>query len=616
MRVRTRPDVIKTKQMPRVSRQKKCLFLIHLVPFVYAQLPIPSQPFQPPPASSGAIRSNSSTIPNPQWSNLLGDLLWFYDAQRSGNLSTYNRVSWRNNSALSDNPSGGFYDAGGMYGSMTWTLTSICWGATSFGSGYDLAQQTPYLDSILRWAFQYLINAQPNITSLVVQVGDASIDNNYWGGDQNIPTPRPTWLISTKYPGTDVAASAAAAYAACSILYNGTSLYPSGTKSNHSSIGTPANLTDLTFSKTLLRYAQNLFAFARDTQPQQVYSQSLPSSVGSSYPSSGYLDDQALAALFLAAASLESPYSYQYQNSSNPDGDAKYYYEGALNLFKNSSLGGGNGALNWDNKVPALGVLGVQVSSMYEPWSNTTDFWTQEAERYLDNVVNGQGYGHLTQGGLLYYQGDSNEASLNPALNAAMLLSLYAPLATNDTRRNSYEAFAASQRDYVLGNNPMEMPYVVGVNPNSPRNPHSALASGGNDTGTINTYPTEEAHVLYGAVVGGPDKNDQFWDIRSDWPETEVALDYNAPLLTIAAANVISNTQDPFYTVLQAGAYESKRPKQGTHPCDAVFSCGKGTASRTKKIVIAVVVTVVGLGVIAALVYTFWFRKKYKGKSW
>lgn len=66
------------------------------------------------------------------------------------------------------------------------------------------------------------------------------------------------------------------------------------------------------------------------------------------------------------------------------------------------------------------------------------------------------------------------------------------------------------------------MPYIVGSNPNSPSNPHSAAASGGNDIGKINTSPSKEAYVLYGAVIGGPDKNDNYYDIRSDWPETEV----------------------------------------------------------------------------------------------
>lgn len=50
------------------------------------------------------------------------------------------------------------------------------------------------------------------------------------------------------------------------------------------------------------------------------------------------------------------------------------------------------------------------------------------------------------------------------------------------------------------------------------------MASGGDDINQIDSSPPQEAYVLYGAVVGGPDNKDRFFDIRSDWPETEVRL--------------------------------------------------------------------------------------------
>lgn len=58
-------------------------------------------------------------------------------------------------------------------------------------------------------------------------------------------------------------------------------------------------------------------------------------------------------------------------------------------------------------------------------------------------------------GGLLYYPGDSDSNSLNPALNAAMLMRRYAGFATSDDKRNTYLSFAQSQLDYALGDNPM-----------------------------------------------------------------------------------------------------------------------------------------------------------------
>lgn len=42
-------------------------------------------------------------------------------------------------------------------------------------------------------------------------------------------------------------------------------------------------------------------------------------------------------------------------------------------------------------------------------------------------------------GGLLYYNGDSDAASLNPALNAAMLLHRFAPLASTNEKKAAYQ---------------------------------------------------------------------------------------------------------------------------------------------------------------------------------
>jgi hypothetical protein len=59
------------------------------------------------------------------------------------------------------------------------------------------------------------------------------------------------------------------------------------------------------------------------------------------------------------------------------------------------------------------------------------------------------------------------------------------------------------------------------------------MASGGDDISKIDTVPQQEAYVLYGAVVGGPDKKDRYFDIRSDWVESEVgALFSDKTLIT------------------------------------------------------------------------------------
>jgi len=79
----------------------------------------------------------------------------------------------------------------------------------------------------------------------------------------------------------------------------------------------------------------------------------------------------------------------------------------------------------------------------------------------------------------------------------------------------------------------------------------------------------------------------------------KVAIDYNAPLLTLAAMHVMNDSNDPFYTSLQAGAYH----KLNGHPCDAAYPCHH--LSKGVKITLAVVITVVGLILIALL--GWWF---------
>ena len=89
----------------------------------FAQLPLPNASFTPPSPSFGVQHANASQKSNvdPHWSSLMGNLLYFYEAQRSGKLPSNKRVPWRNDSAVEDGRdvgadlSGGYYDAGGVY---------------------------------------------------------------------------------------------------------------------------------------------------------------------------------------------------------------------------------------------------------------------------------------------------------------------------------------------------------------------------------------------------------------------------------------------------------------------------------------------------------------------
>ncbi|KAF5369970.1 hypothetical protein D9758_001185 [Tetrapyrgos nigripes] len=551
---------------------------------VASQLSLPESPWLPPDASKGAQPSNGSS-PNSQWSNLLGNLLYFYEAQRSGVLPSTNRVSWRNDSCTNDGSdvgldlSGGYYDAGDYIKAtfpLSFTLMSICWGATDFGKGYDMANQTAYLDDMLRWGLDWLIKTHPSNNTLYIEVADTGIDNAYWGGDQHIPEPRPSFQINNTHPGTDAAAAASAAFASCSNLYAGRGF------NRGQAYQPPASLTNSSYADTLLNHSQQLYSFAINASGGWLkYQKSVPI-VTDSYASSGYGDELTIAALFLSAAT----------NSSS-------YYQDALDYYKQFSLSGQDAVFNWDSKTPGVYVLFAQLAQAgYEFASGELSSRQMECERYFDNIVNNKSKATLTPGGLIFYDGDSNSATLNPALNAAMLLARYAPIASSSEKTTAY---------------------LARVNPNSPSNPHSATASGGDDILNIDTVPLHEAYVLYGAVVGGPDPTDKFFDIRNDWVESEVALDYNAPMLTLAAMHVLNDTNDPFYTSLQAGGYEPVKP-QG-QPCDDAIQDGCAASgghhmSTGVKIALIVVLVVVGSVILGLLSYYLWVvRKRRQGKT-
>ncbi|KAJ3723121.1 9 glycosyl hydrolase [Lentinula raphanica] len=593
----------------------------------YAQLSLPSPAWLPPNATAGATATTGSntSVPNEQWSTLLGDLLYFYEAQRSGKLPSSNRVSWRNNSATSDGSdvnldlTGGYYDAGDYIKvafPLSFTLNSICWGAVDFGMGYDISNQTSYLDSMLRWGLDWLIKMHPSSDTLYVEVADTGIDNAYWGGDQNIPGPRPSFQINDTSPGTDAAAGVSAAFASCSYLYYGGALSPTTIGKSSVNSTAPASLKNTTYADTLLTHAVQIYDLAVNASGgMTLYQNSVPE-VQDSYASSGYGDELVMAGLWLSLAVNASQSANSTLNITSPS--PQTYYSLAESYYSQFNLAGQNSVFNWDDKTAGTYVLFAQMAFLgFEGASNLSQ-WQTEAERYLDVVVDpssSKGAASLTKGGLLYYSGDSNDASLNPALNAAMLLTRYAAsgLCSDNDKRAAYLSFAQSQLDYTLGKNPMFVPYVVGLHPNSPINPHSAMSSGGDDINEIDTSPSlsqGNTYILYGAVVGGPDRFDRFFDIRSDWVENEVALDYNAPMLTLTAMHIVTDDVDPYFTQLQVGENEQVKPKG--QPCDDAIQngCSGHLLSEGGKIALGVVFGVTGLVLIGLLGMWIWTIRK------
>lgn len=186
-----------------------------------------------------------------------------------------------------------------------------------------------YLDRMMRHGLDWLIKAHPEPSTLYVQIGSAAVDNNYWGGDQGIPNPRQSYVINSTAPGTDAAASAAAAFAASSVLYSGTPL-----ATTSSAYSPPASIVNATYAQILLSHAKDLYDFA-NTTTRQVYQTNVPAVKGV-YASSGWQDEMVWGGLWMALATNNSA-----------------YYADALSLYQSAKLTPVDKVLNWDSEFYA-----------------------------------------------------------------------------------------------------------------------------------------------------------------------------------------------------------------------------------------------------------------------
>ncbi|KAI8639883.1 Six-hairpin glycosidase-like protein [Parasitella parasitica] len=360
----------------------------------------------------------------------------------------------------------------------------------------------------------------------------ARVHDFYTGPDSEIQDPRPSYQINETDFGTDAAAMAATAFASASAFFN-----------NLVDV-TNENEDDRKYADTLLEHATQLYSSARTILPYSRYHKSVPT-MKHVYSSSGYVDELLLAGIVLYKATKQ-----------------KSYLDETMDMYRETKgLNNHTEPLDWDNKWGALYLMLAEVAPDYHD-QDEASLTRAEAEMYLDGIVSGRSV-NKTGGGLLFWDAYSTENSNSIAMSTSFLLLTYAakilrPLAEQspsgkDTmlvKAQAYEDFANSQIDYIFGKNPLNQNYVVGERSNSPKYPHSAPASGFTSLKEALKNPQDlsRAHTIYGALVGGPAKNDSFADVRLDWSQTEVALDYNAPYQNILAYQIMFHAEDPFYT--------------------------------------------------------------------
>ncbi len=447
---------------------------------------------------------STSNVPPPVASNfnhaeVLQKSLFFYETQRSGALPNDNRVTWRGDSGLEDGSdvgvdlTGGWHDAGDhvKFGfPMAFSTTMLAWSGIEDEAAYQSTNQWGYLKDNLKWVCDYFMkchirNPDGSTQRFYGQVGNGSADHAWWGPAEVMPMARPSYYVDANSPGSDLTGETAAALAAASMIFAD---------------------DDPAYSAELLDHAMALYDFA-DTYRGE-YSDAITDATAFYNSWSGYNDELVWGAIWLYRATGDNAYlnkaTSDYSNlGTEQSGEKSWHW-----------------TIAWDDKSYGAYVLLAELTGQSQ--------YMQDAERWLDywsDGYNGQqityspgGQAHLDTWGSLRY-----------TANTSFLAMVYAEYieASNPTKSATYRDFGISQLNYILGENPQNRSYVVGFGNNPPINPHHRTAHG-SWANSIQT-PTDNRHILYGALVGGPGSaNDQYTDDRGDYIANEVACDYNA----------------------------------------------------------------------------------------
>ncbi|CAL4100749.1 unnamed protein product, partial [Meganyctiphanes norvegica] len=180
------------------------------------------------PMTSGPISSCESLDAKYNYDEVLHKSLLFYEAQRSGDLPSNNRVPWRKDSALNDGSpigidlTGGYYDAGDYvkFGfPMAGTATVLAWGAIEYATAYEDAGEMEYMKDAVKWATDFFIKAHVSPNEFYGQVGNGGYDHASWGRPEDMSMARPAYKIDANNKGSDLAGETAAALASASILF-------------------------------------------------------------------------------------------------------------------------------------------------------------------------------------------------------------------------------------------------------------------------------------------------------------------------------------------------------------------------------------------------------------
>ncbi|KAG0742656.1 hypothetical protein G6F57_000921 [Rhizopus arrhizus] len=485
------------------------------LPFVFSAEPIPGSPLKFPPKPPLDKPYTAPKTPKYNYAEVLHKSYLFYHAQKSGVLP-YQRLAWRSDSCkicvgdFGEDLSRAWYEAANTmkWGlPLGWATTQLAFNIMVFEDSMNSVDELAEGLELLKWGADYLVNAHHNDTHIVGQLGVSAlgpiskvigwdVDFNYWGPpeeyEQWVPTglPHKATYITPDNPSSEIIGEYTAALASVSIVWR-----------KHNA----------TYADLLVDHAKRLYKFAVEHQGSYVSShQNAFQWATFWYPSTGYQDELAWGAAWLYAATNDAYYLEE----------AKKWYASVTDSWLEYS---------WDEKGGGLHVLLYAITKDKTFYNNSMDYFNQ----FLPGPSQIVKY---TPRGLAYIE---HWGSVGYSGNVAFLMMAFAKLIGYDQpEAKSMTTFAVQQINYALGD--YGYSWVVGFGDNYPSKPyHKASYNSyidyplrGAPQDTVETdfseSKTPQRFILYGAVEGGPNVDDSWYDDRSNYEYSEVTQDYNA----------------------------------------------------------------------------------------
>ncbi len=470
--------------------------------------------------------------------------IYFYDANKCGPGITGGRIEWRGDCHVGDcnipleNTSlsadfikkyknildpdgdgtvdvhGGFHDAGDhvRFGlPQSYTAGTLGWGFYEFRDAFKKSGQEEHMIEILRYFTDTFLRCSflddnGDLIAFCYMVGEGDLDHSYWGPPELYPDdiPRPADFATVESPGSDVCGSTAAALATSYLNFKE---------------------EDPEYAERCLTVAKAMYKFAKENRGM---------SKGDGYYTSAYDDDEmAWAAVWLYACTGNMDYIDDIMSVSE---DGRYYtgYMGKIipDTF-NTNMWFNTWVHCWD---AVWGGVFIELNTLF-PENELYDYIARWNVEYHSGGMakhkeaNDNGYTSTSPAGYTMINGWGSARYNTAAQLCALVYMKHHP------ERTDFGEWAKNQMEYIMGRNPMGYSYIVGYGYEQGlpfvKHPHHRAAHGSKTLSMLD--PEEHRHILWGALAGGPDKQDYHQDVTTDFVYNEVAVDYNAAFVGACA---------------------------------------------------------------------------------